>query len=857
MATLGYLGPRKPSSQPQADTSNIDHILRGMSLAELQDIIGKVSEGLPRQLLLQQAPENILAYAKSIYNPSYQTPPHIELLADALERVAEGKSTRLVINMPPRHGKLVVDSAPVLCPTGWRRHGDLQVGDYVFGVDGQPAKVLYVSPPRDEQMRVRFSNGEEILVHPEHLWTVYDRMAQKDKTIDTQAMVATGCWINAQGARGSRSRYRLPDQRGVEFSEKDLSLHSYALGVWLGDGKADGAQIDMAASDEAVWRRMELCSFPITSTGAHPQTGVIWSYFSGLRAVLRDLSVFGNKHIPEAYLRSSRAQRLQLLAGLMDTDGHVEKETGRCRIVTTIPALRDGIYDLCTTLGYRPYITMQPAALSSGGVQGREDVYTIGFQPFEEIPVSLDRRRVTRFAARRRIAIESIEPAPPEPGRCIKIDRTDGLYLIGRTLIPTHNTNIVSEIFPAWYLGKYPDRFVIAATYSQELANDFGRKVRNQLVDADYQQIFKTRLSLDSAAAVRFNTVQKGSYFSVGVGGAVTGRGAHILLMDDPIKGREEADSAIQRQSIVAWYRAVAYTRLMPGGSIILIQTRWHEDDLAGWIMWNTPHEKWELISLPALAEDTDPLGRERGEPLWPAAFGVEDLARIRRSIGEREWNSLYQQRPSAEEGNIIKRSYWKRWKQKDANGQIDPPIVDYVIMSFDTGFGDKTSNDPTAITTWGVWRDNNGVPQVILLSALNERWDYPRLREEAKRLYHDYKPDACIIENKQSGIGLVQDLRRAGIPVTKYSPDRDKTSRVHSIEVLFEQGRIWVPEGLPWAEMVIEQAASFPNGKNDDLVDSMTMALLRLKDGYLLTVNEDPPDEEADWRPRKRRGYW
>ena len=233
---------------------------------------------------------------------------------------------------------------------------------------------------------------------------------------------------------------------------------------------------------------------------------------------------------------------------------------------------------------------------------------------------------------------------------------------------PRHGkSQLTSQFFPAWYLGRNPSKFVIATTYAQDLADDFGRSVRNQIQDEDYNRIFNDcTLSKDSSSVRRFHTTGSGVYYAVGAGGAITGRGAHLLLIDDPIKGREDADSDAMRSNLIDWYRSTAYSRLMPGGSIILIQTRWHEDDLAGWILRETSHEPWEVIELPAVLDEkaSKILKRPKGQALWPEAYDKKRLEEIKKTAGSREWNSLYMQRPSAEEGNILKRYWWKEWTE-------------------------------------------------------------------------------------------------------------------------------------------------------------------------------------------------
>jgi predicted phage terminase large subunit-like protein len=409
---------------------------------------------------------------------------------------------------------------------------------------------------------------------------------------------------------------------------------------------------------------------------------------------------------------------------------------------------------------------------------------------------------------------------------------------------PRHGkSQLTSQFFPAWYLGRNPSKFVIATTYAQDLADDFGRSVRNQIQDEDYNRIFNDcTLSKDSSSVRRFHTTGSGVYYAVGAGGAITGRGAHLLLIDDPIKGREDADSDAMRSNLIDWYRSTAYSRLMPGGSIILIQTRWHEDDLAGWILRETSHEPWEVIELPAVLDEkaSKILKRPKGQALWPEAYDKKRLEEIKKTAGSREWNSLYMQRPSAEEGNILKRYWWKEWTEDN------PPECNYILQSWDTAYTVKSTSDYSAVTTWGIF-EHNGIQNAILLSARRERWEFPELKSEAIKLYNEFRPDVVLIEAKASGWSLIQELQRAGIPITPFNPKRaDKKTRAHSVTPLFESGRVWYPSSKYWAEDVINQCAQFPSSNYDDLVDSTTQALMRLRQGLFVEHPQDIPLEPS-----------
>ena len=417
---------------------------------------------------------------------------------------------------------------------------------------------------------------------------------------------------------------------------------------------------------------------------------------------------------------------------------------------------------------------------------------------------------------------------------------------------PRHGKSILtSEFFPAWYLGRNPKKFIICSTYGQELADDFGRKVRNQLQDPHYQELFPdVGLATDSSSMRRFNTSKGGVYYAVGAGSAITGRGAHLLLIDDPIKGREDADSDAMRSNLLDWYRSTAYTRLMPGGSVVLIQTRWHEDDLAGWVLKETEHEGWEVIEFPAVLDKRAAklLKKKEGDALWAEAYPLTRLEEIKKTLGSREWASLYAQKPSVEEGNIMKRWWWKTWKKKD------PPQCDYILQSWDTAYTSNKTSDYSACTTWGIFMDDDNVANAILLGSRRDRWEFPELKRMAVELYNQHNPDLIIIEAKASGWSLVQELSRMGIPITPYNPKKqNKMARVHSITPILESGKVWAPD-KDWAEDVIAQCASFPNSKNDDLVDSTSQALLRLRQGWFVQHHQD-------YVPQQKTGstgsYW
>lgn len=401
------------------------------------------------------------------------------------------------------------------------------------------------------------------------------------------------------------------------------------------------------------------------------------------------------------------------------------------------------------------------------------------------------------------------------------VEREEILRLIPLCPPRSGKTSFVSESFPPWYIGRNPDKFVIYVTYNQERANDVGRKVRNQLTDSLHQSIFPNcRISQDSAASNKFNTNQGGAYYAVGVGGPITGRGAHLLIIDDPLKGREEADSPAQRRKLKEWYQSVAYTRLMPGGAIILIQTRWHQDDLAGWLLKEHKHENWVTLSLPALAEENDPLGRKIGDPLWPKFYPKKRLLEIKKAIGDREFSCLYQQRPTSIEGNLFHREWWKFYENQ-------PETLDGVLQSWDCAFEQREDSSYSVCQTWAA-KDGH----FYLLNQLRARLTYPRLVRSVKEQARLFNPEKILIEREGSGRSLAQDLYDSTRLPIKAVPtsNKSKTERAYLVTDFIEAGRVWLPKNAIWLEDFLEELSHFPHGKFSDQVDSLTMALQFLK---------------------------
>ena len=414
---------------------------------------------------------------------------------------------------------------------------------------------------------------------------------------------------------------------------------------------------------------------------------------------------------------------------------------------------------------------------------------------------------------------------------------------------PRHGkSQLVSIFYPAWYLGRNPDKKVMMVSHTTDLAVDFGRKVRNIIASEAYADIFPTvKLASDSKSAGRWSTSVGGEYYACGVGSALAGRGAHLLLVDDPHSEQDVINgNFIVFEKAYEWFTFGARTRLMPGGSVAIIQTRWHMDDLTGRVVkdmaQNERADQYEVIEFPAILDiDDKETGKPVQKPLWPEFFDLEALLRTKASMPTFQWNAQYQQQPTAEEAALVKREWWNEW---DAER---PPPCEYIIMSLDSAAEKHNRADYTALTTWGVFlNEETSAYNIILLNSIKERMEFHELKELAMDQYTEWEPDAFIVEKKSSGVALYQEMRRMGLLVQEYTPHRgsgDKLARLNSVSDIVQSGLVWVPQ-TRWAEEVVEEIAGFPFMSHDDLVDSTVMALMRFRQGGFIRLPTDEPEE-------------
>lgn len=418
-------------------------------------------------------------------------------------------------------------------------------------------------------------------------------------------------------------------------------------------------------------------------------------------------------------------------------------------------------------------------------------------------------------------------------------------------IAPRHGkSEMISYLAPAWFLGKYPHKKVIMASHTADLAVNFGRRVRNLVGAENYRDIFpNVELQADSKSASRWGTNFNGEYFAIGVGGALAGRGADLFIIDDPHSEQEAKQGRTDVfEPAWEWFQSGPVQRLMPGGAIIVVMTRWSKQDLTGKIVDHMTREEeadqWEVVEFPAILNE---------KPLWPEFWGIDELLAKKASMDVRYWQAQYMQQPTSEEGALIKREWWQVWEGET------PPMCEHIIMSLDSAQEKSNRSDYNALLTWGVFF-NEEVKNynIILLNSIQERLEFPELKELVLEQYKEWNPDTFIVEKKSNGAALYQEMRRMGVPISEFTPGKgqDKISRVNAVSDLFSSGIVWVPDRR-WAWEVVEECNDFPSGTHDDLVDATTLALLRFRQGGFIKLPSDEPEPTKWFKSHRREGYY
>lgn len=832
---------------PDADLNEVQQLIAALPRKQQRHF----GEMLAKAEILRSkrlARTNFLDFVRYVW-PGFIAGNHHKIMANAFDRVVSGECKRLIICMPPRHTKALALDTPILTPSGWTTMAALQVGDFVFGADGHPTMVVGKSEVfRDRPCwTVTTDDGASVVCDDDHLWNV--RLCRKRPVFHNKTAAHLGA---RQVSMTEGRKPMLPDMPVVQFPEADLPVDPYLFGVWLGDGATLQATITMHEDDQPVVRaRIEAAGYATKDRTTKMTFGV-----DGLKVLLREMGVLGNKHIPAIYMRASATQRAALLDGLMDTDGNVTK--GRqCFLATSSETLANQYLELIRSLGYKASLLRSRAILD-----GRDygETYRIGFYATDICTLPRKRERAMgRIKPTGRYI--SLERAPNQDTVCIKVAAQDGLFLAGDGLVVTHNSEFASIHFPAYFLGRYPNKKVMMSSHTSELAVGFGRKVRNIVNSTEYRELFPTTIAGDNKAAGRWATDDGGELFALGVGGMLSGRGGDVVVIDDAHSEGQGAMAMTNPEVLEPtfdWFTSGPRQRLQPGGAMIIVGTRWHASDLIGRVLEQSAKspkgQQWEVIEFPAILPS--------GRALWPQYWPLSELEAIKAEIPAYKWNAQYLQRPGGSEVAIIKRDYWKQWTKPD------PPEIEVVMSAFDTAFTKEKRSNYSACVVFGVFYrtvvksngDEEHIPNVILLDAWKKRLDFPDLKREMLEHYKERRPDIFMIENRATGSPLIQEFREMGLTVSEFTPARGmgKVARVNAVVDIFASGRVWAPD-TSWADDVIAQCEQFPFGAEDDLVDCVSMALLRLREGGLVSTNRDNAaltDEEKEFRPRRRAYY-
>lgn len=790
-----------------------------------------------RQLALRAAGQNDFVAYCQIVDENYEVNWHHELigikLQENFEKLLKGVSTRLILELPPRHGKEIAHSTPILTAEGWKEHGELKIGDFVFGRDGSPKKVERLFPESDFESDyiMRFSDGSEIYAHANHEWIIQDRRSgNKEKTVETEWLAKENLSVEGEkGKRGHRFRFYVDANVPIHFvdSSQKLSVHPYMLGVWLGDGCSSSGGFCGSKNDIDIVNKLKEIGYETSSQWEHKTTGVQYYYYSGLIQKLRKLNLFQNKHIPDIYKFSSLNRRLELLAGLIDTDGSRDKQS-RYRFSTCNKRLAEDVKELALSLGSRAYMMEYEPVVSSSGIVGRQLVYQVGFNLKHILPVALKRKKNKRtdFVVRRR-SIVSIERAEnPKRGRCIQVE--GGVYLVGRTLIPTHNSEMATIKFPSWALGKRPELPIIVASYSADLAEDFGSKTRDIMSQNDnYKALFSTRLRADTKAKKKWLTQKGGGYTAAGAGGAITGKGFRIGIVDDPFKNREEADSVVIRDKVWGWWKSTFYTRKDGVSMIVVITTRWHLDDLVGRLEKQEEdlrkagvehYDEWDYITFPAIAEK-DEKYRKKGEALWNTRFPIEDLRKTESSLGMYEFSALYQQHPIPSENQEFRDSWFRYFDERDIK-----TITLEKVTIVDLAISEKEEAHNSVILTLGKARNS---PNIYRLRQDVGKMNPTQVIDAIFNHYEIFRGKVWIelvAYQKALKHFIIEEQRRRQIYFTvnelKANRTGSKEVRIRGLVPFYQAGVIFHNHiDSDYERELLE----FPKGRLDDMIDTMS----------------------------------
>lgn len=627
--------------------------------------------------LVKAASRNRLINFARYMQPDLALEPFHVVYYTLLDKFAHGEIKKMIVQMPPQHGKEISDNQIVATTKGIKKHGDLIVGDYVFGRDGTPVKVLWVSEKTRSEYVVSFSDGAKIECHGNHEWTVYNRFRQKEETIETKHMASSTIY-NGDGKRGSRYKYQVDSNVCVMFDSRNVDLDPYVLGAWLGDGDSSCGIIHIGNND------VEIIGNSTYKFKESKGTTTRKFYSPELNILLKNNGLIKNKHVPDMYKYNSVEVRKNVIAGLIDTDGYVYHRNGRITISNTNKRIIDDAAFILRSLGQSVVVCEFKPRVSSSGIVGKKIVYQLCFNPTMTFPTKVKRKKITKLSINKKRAIVSIERKEGLGyGNCIQVD--GGIYLVGDTFIPTHNSEGSSRKLPAFMLGLNPDTKICIGSYAATIARDFNRDVQRIIDTPSYRELFPETYLNGSNVVTMANTYlrnsdviemvgHKGLLRVVGRGGSLTSKTVDVSILDDVYKDYAEGNSPIVRNAAWKWYTTVVRTRLHNDSQELIVFTRWHDDDLIGRIeksgetvieikSWddvkNIPAGAWVRINFEGLktGEPTEIDPREPGAALWDRRHSRAKLEG-QRALDPVQFQCLYQGNPGNAEGKLYRNPF-------------------------------------------------------------------------------------------------------------------------------------------------------------------------------------------------------
>lgn len=627
--------------------------------------------------LVKAASRNRLINFARYMQPDLALEPFHVVYYTLLDKFAHGEIKKMIVQMPPQHGKEISDNQIVATTKGLKKHGDLIVGDYVFGRDGTPVKVLWVSEKTRSEYVVFFSDGAKIECHGNHEWTVYNRFRQKEETIETKHMASSTIY-NGDGKRGSRYKYHIDSNVCVMFDSRNVDLDPYVLGAWLGDGDSSCGIIHIGNND------VEIIGNSTYKFKESKGTTTRRFYSPELNLLLKNNGLIKNKHIPDMYKYNSVEVRKNVIAGLIDTDGYVYHRNGRITISNTNKRIIDDAAFILRSLGQSVVVCEFKPRVSSSGIVGKKIVYQLCFNPTMTFPTKVKRKKITKLSINKKRAIVSIERKEGLGyGNCIQVE--GGIYLVGDTFIPTHNSEGSSRKLPAFMLGLNPDKKICIGSYAATIARDFNRDVQRIIDTPSYRELFPETYLNGSNVVTMANTYlrnsdviemvgRKGLLRVVGRGGSLTSKTVDVSILDDVYKDYAEGNSPIVRNAAWKWYTTVVRTRLHNDSQELIVFTRWHDDDLIGRIeksgetvieikSWddvkNIPAGAWVRINFEGLktGEPTEIDPREPGAALWDRRHSRAKLEG-QRALDPVQFQCLYQGNPGNAEGKLYRNPF-------------------------------------------------------------------------------------------------------------------------------------------------------------------------------------------------------